>query len=154
MEIRKNSLFTYPSFISPADSQNLELIQKPHTYLLYNGAVHEMLSVCAHAQSLQLSPTLCDRRDCSLPGFSAHNILQARLLVWVAMPSSRGSFWLGDQTCISYIAGRFFTAEPLEKPEMLSTIYEKYHACFAYLNQFPSWHPFWWESPWLKWFWT
>ena len=58
MEMRKNSLFTYPSFISPADSQNLELIQKPHTYLLYNGAVHEVLSVCARAQSLQLSWTL------------------------------------------------------------------------------------------------
>ena len=34
MEMRKNSLFTFPSFISPTDSQGLELIKKPHTYLL------------------------------------------------------------------------------------------------------------------------
>ena len=29
--------------------------------------------------------------DCSLPGSSVHEILQARILEWVAMPSSRGS---------------------------------------------------------------
>ena len=28
--------------------------------------------------------------DCSLPGSSVHGILQARILEWVAMPSSRG----------------------------------------------------------------
>ena len=35
--------------------------------------------------------TLCDSRDCSLPGSSVHVILQARILEWVAMPSSRES---------------------------------------------------------------
>ena len=30
--------------------------------------------------------------DCSLPGFSVHGILQARILEWVAMSSSRGIF--------------------------------------------------------------
>ena len=39
----------------------------------------------------QLCPALCDPMDCSLPGSSVHGILQARLLEWVAMPSSRGS---------------------------------------------------------------
>ena len=29
--------------------------------------------------------------DCSLPGFSVYGIFQARILEWVAMPSSRGS---------------------------------------------------------------
>ena len=29
--------------------------------------------------------------DCSPPGSSVHGILQARILAWVAMPSSRGS---------------------------------------------------------------
>ena len=42
-----------------------------------------------HARSLQTCPTLCDPTDCSLPGFSVHGILQARILEWVAMPSSR-----------------------------------------------------------------
>ena len=36
-------------------------------------------------------------------------ILQARILEWVAMPSSRGSSQLRDQTQVSCTAGRFFT---------------------------------------------
>ena len=36
----------------------------------------------------QSCPTLCDPTDCSPPGFSVHGILQARILEWVAMPSS------------------------------------------------------------------
>ena len=39
----------------------------------------------------QWYPTLCDPKDCRLPGSSVHRILQARVLGWVAMPSSRGS---------------------------------------------------------------
>ena len=34
----------------------------------------------------QACPTLCDPMDYSLPGFSAHGILQARILEWVAFP--------------------------------------------------------------------
>ena len=45
---------------------------------------------CMHAQSLQLCPTLCHPMDFSPPGSSDHGILQARILEWVAMPSSRG----------------------------------------------------------------
>ena len=45
-------------------------------------------SICA--QSLQLCLTLCDPMDCSPPGSSVHGILQARILEWVAMPSSGG----------------------------------------------------------------
>ena len=30
----------------------------------------------------------CDPMDCSLPGSSVNGILQARILEWVAMPSS------------------------------------------------------------------
>ena len=36
-------------------------------------------------------------------------IFQARILEWVAMPSSRGSSWPRDGTQVSHIAGRFFT---------------------------------------------
>ena len=39
----------------------------------------------------QSCPTLCDRTDCGPPGSSVHGILQARVLEWAAMPSSRGS---------------------------------------------------------------
>ena len=47
------------------------------------------MCVCEVAQSC---PTLCDPMDCSPPGSSVYGILQARILQWVAMPSSRGSF--------------------------------------------------------------
>ena len=49
------------------------------------------LSMCMRAcvKSLQSCPTLCNPMDCSPPGSSVHGILQARILVWVAMPSSR-----------------------------------------------------------------
>ena len=33
---------------------------------------------------------LCNSMECNLPGSSVHGILQARMLEWVAMPSSRG----------------------------------------------------------------
>ena len=39
----------------------------------------------------QVYPTLQDPVDCSPPGSSVHGILQARILEWVAMLSSRGS---------------------------------------------------------------
>ena len=41
--------------------------------------------------------------------YTVHRILQARILEWVAMPSSRGSSWPRDQTQVSRIAGRFLT---------------------------------------------
>ena len=41
-----------------------------------------------HAKSLQLCRTLSDSVDCSPPGSSVHGILQARILEWVAFPST------------------------------------------------------------------
>ena len=55
---------------------------------------------CVRAKSC---PTQYNFMDCSPPGSSVHMIVQARVLEWVAMPSSRGSSPLGDRTCISYI---------------------------------------------------
>ena len=46
---------------------------------------------CLPAKSLQSCLTLCDPMDCSLPGSSVHGILQAIILEWVAISSSRGS---------------------------------------------------------------
>ena len=57
----------------------------------------------------QLCLIPCDPMSGSLPGSSVHGILQARMLVWVAIPFSRGSSQLRDQTQVSCIAGGFFT---------------------------------------------
>ena len=48
-----------------------------------------MLSV----KSLQLCLTLCYPMDCSPKGSSIHGILQARILEWVAISSTRASSW-------------------------------------------------------------
>ena len=67
------------------------------------------------AKSPQSCLTLCDPVDCSPPGSSVCGILQARILEWVAMPSSsRGSSQPRDQTQVSYLllpalAGGFFS---------------------------------------------
>ena len=51
----------------------------------------------------------CDLVDYSPPASSVHGILQARILEWVAMPSSRESSRPRDQTQVSCITGRWFT---------------------------------------------
>ena len=70
-------------------------------------------SELAQASSLvlvaQSCPTLCDPRDCSLPGSSVHGIFQARVKEWVAISFSRASSRSGDRTQVSHIAGRCFT---------------------------------------------
>ena len=52
----------------------------------------------------QLCLTLCDPMDCSLPGIPIHGIIQARILEWAAVDSSRGSSGAGDRTCVFYIS--------------------------------------------------
>ena len=49
----------------------------------------------------QSYPTLYTPMDCCLPGFSVHGIHQVRILEWVAIPFSRGSSQLRDQTQVS-----------------------------------------------------
>ena len=58
-----------------------------------------------------LSPVwLCDATDCSPQGSSVYKICQVRILEWIVMSSSRGSFQLQGQICTSCI-GRFFTTD-------------------------------------------
>ena len=44
-----------------------------------------------------------DLLDCSPPGPSVHGIIQARILEWVAISSSRGSSWPRDGTHVSCV---------------------------------------------------
>ena len=68
------------------------------------------------AKSLQSCPTLCSPTDYSLPGSSVHGILQARILEWVTVSSTRGSSQPSDWTLVSCIEGRFFTDWAMEFP--------------------------------------
>ena len=64
-------------------------MQSTTSYDFHNVCVRACVCVCVN--SLQSYLTLCDPMHCSLPGSSAHGILQARIVEWVAVPSSRGS---------------------------------------------------------------
>ena len=67
-----------------------------------------------HAKLLQLYLTLCNPMDCSPPSSSVHGILQAKILEWVVISSSRRSSQPRDWTwvsCGSCITGGFFIAE-------------------------------------------
>ena len=72
--------------------------------------------ITSSAAAFRLCAALCDPMDYIPPASSAHGILQARVLQWVAMPSSRVSSQPRDGTQTSCIAGRFFTTEPPGKP--------------------------------------
>ena len=64
-------------------------------------------------KSLQSFLTLCDPVDCSPPGSSVHEILQARILEWVAMLFSRGSSRPRDETVSlksPAVGGKLFTS--------------------------------------------
>ena len=56
---------------------------------------------CVSTKWLQSFPTLCETMNCSLPASSVHGSLQARILEWVATPSSRGSSQPRDRTQVS-----------------------------------------------------
>ena len=57
----------------------------------------------------KLCPTLCNPMDCSSPGSSLHEILQARILAWVAISFSEGSSPPRGQAQVSCITSRFLT---------------------------------------------
>ena len=89
--------------------------------------VFHVTPVCAVPQSLTMRACLLASVvstslwpfGCNPPGSSVHGILQAKILEWVATPSSRVSSPPRDRTrvsCNSCIAGGFFSPEPLGKP--------------------------------------
>ena len=59
---------------------------------------------CMRAKSLQSCLTLCNPVDHSPPGSTVYGFLQARILEWVTMLSSRESSQPRNQTCISYVS--------------------------------------------------
>ena len=86
-------------------------------HLAYSKKCHyPTIKACVRAQSLQSCPTLWDPRDCSLPRSSIHGILQARILVWISMPSSRGPSWSRGRTHVSSFQMDSLPSEPPGKP--------------------------------------
>ena len=80
---------------------------------LYQGLAWKC-SLLSHVQ------LFCNMMDCSPPGSSVHEIFQARILDWVAIPFSRWSFLARIQTRIFCIASRFFTVWATRKAYRLA----------------------------------
>ena len=93
--------------IFPTQGSNLGLLHCRQ--FLYPLSHLGSLILCCCSSVTKLCLTLCDPVDCSSPGSSIHGILQARILEWVAISFSRGSFQPRDRTWVSCIAVRFFT---------------------------------------------
>ena len=98
-------------------SIHTDCFQEPHEYqnLIYKMAdsSYKMVCVCVLVMSDSLEPM-----DCSLPGFSVHGILQARIIFF-----SRGSSQARDQTWVSHIQVDSLLSEPPEKPIKWHSVY-------------------------------
>ena len=76
-----------------------------------------------YAKSLQSCLTLCDPMDCSLPGSSVHAV-QARILEWIALPSSGGSSWSTPHLlCLLYWQVGSLPPAPPGKPILWEAAY-------------------------------
>jgi len=93
---------TFSCFFSCSNSswylQDLRVAFEKHFAVLSN-LYYFTFIVCTHAKSLQSCLTLFSS---SPPGSSVHGILQARILEWAALTSSRGTSGPRNQTHISY----------------------------------------------------
>ena len=93
--------------LSPFNSKlALSVCKDPFSY------VH----VCKLSVALFFMSILCDAMVCSLPVSSVHGILQARILEWVVMPSSRGSSQPKNWTQVTCIEANSLPTEPPGKP--------------------------------------
>ena len=107
-----------------AVQRKIILIWRMLFYNFFKGEVvgrtnHVRVHACTRTQ---WCPTLWDPIDCSPPGSSVHGISQAKILEWVAISSSRGSFWPKNWTHVSCLFLLHWQAgalplEPLEKGE-------------------------------------
>ena len=100
---KKNGSFvskeTFSTFIEEGEARRTRKCPHP-----FPGHLNILGRRACGAKSLQLCPTLCDPVHCSLPGSSVRGLLQARILEWAAMSSSRASSPPRDQTCVSFFS--------------------------------------------------
>ena len=82
---------------------------------------------------------------CSSPVSSVHGILQARILEWVAILSSRVSSWPRDGTQVFFIAGRFFTIwatrealKPFCRVALEASLWKYFHISYFQYFYFPT----------------
>ena len=82
--------------------------------------------MCVHAKLRQLSPTLCDPMDYSLPGSSVHGILQTRIMSGLPCLPLQGNLLdpgIKPWSLLSpVLAGGFFTTSTIWEPQTKYTL--------------------------------
>ena len=115
-----------PSFLGTGREHHKHLFFSMTSFIGLIVTTSQKPSSCALCVLVtQLCLTLCDPTNCSLPGFSVHGILQARIQEWIAIPFSRGSSQPRDLSLLSCIAGRLFTVWATQKSSscLISPLY-------------------------------
>ena len=90
-----------------------------------NSAPILLLAMCLCLLT-QSRPTFCDPMDCSPSGSSVHEIFQARILEWIAIPTPGDLCDPGIESASlvsSAVADGIFTTEPPGKPLLATVIY-------------------------------
>ena len=124
----KSLLQHYSSKASILGHSAFFMVQLSHLYMTTGK------TICVSVTYSHL--TLSDQRDRSPPDFSAHGILQARILEWMAIPFSRKSSWPKVRTCISrhcrQILYHLSHQGIPEKPQLwlYSLLSAKWYLCF------------------------
>ena len=96
--LHKTAFYPHPYLIPgvPPPHRDEEMKERVAAFeLLFDGRV--VLSQFSRVR-------LCDPLDCSPPGSSVHGDSLGKMLEWVAIPLSRRSSWLRDQSHVSYIS--------------------------------------------------
>jgi len=103
--VDSHSLLPNPGIepISPSLQADSLLTESPGIFGLFCFWLLDVMHEHVCVKLLQSCLTLCHSIDCNPPGSFVHGILQARMLEWVAMLSSRGSSRPRNQTHVSYI---------------------------------------------------
>ena len=107
-------ILTHSGWFTPSSSVREKLLSYWSRCIVGLSVCTFYMPICACVLSCfrPVQPTLCDPMDCNPPSSSDHGILQARILEWVTMPSSRGSSGPRNQihvSCVSCIGRGFFT---------------------------------------------
>ena len=101
-----------------------------------------MFSYISESEVAQLCLTLWDPMCYSLPHSSIHGIFQARVLEWVVISFSRGSFQSRDQTWVSCIEGKNALAfKPPGKPkDILVPVARLFNTLRFWVFKYSLWH--------------
>ena len=114
--IAKTTLSLCPSSVSRALSADA-LCPRPHCPPSSLEPASD-LALCCCCSVTQSCPTLCDPRDCSLPGSSVRGISRQEHWNGLPFPSPGDLSYPRIKHISPALAGRFFTTEPLGKPHL------------------------------------